>query len=166
MVQNLDQPEKTAEEFDDSLVFEWESNEFDYHEKGKNWTYTLIVIAVVLIVLFVFMSNWLGIVIVVLLAVVVYQYAFKKPRMMHYILSREGLLVGEKLYTFKDIKSFWITFDGVLYVNTRQYVPPRLTVGLESVDVVALEKFLGNYVTRLDRGTVDSSDQISRWLKL
>ena len=160
------QAQTTGESFDDSQVFEWNAPEFEYHEKGKSWILGLIGIAVVLIVLFVFIKNWLGIVVTILMAVLIYQYAFKKPEMMHFILTKEGLVVGDKLFKFDSLKSFWITIEGVLHVDTRQVLPPRLSIGLESVDVEALEKFLEHYLPKVDRKVDDSSDRLSRWLKL
>ena len=154
------------EEYDENQVFEWESYEFEYHEKGQNLVWGLVGVALVLIVLMVILKNWLGIGIVILLAVVVYQYAFKQPNKIHFVLTKDGLLVGEKMYAFKELKSFWISQAGVLYVDTKQYIPPRLSSELSSVDVKALGKFLEYHVPKIDRQTADSADQLSKWLKL
>jgi len=154
------------EDYDENQVFEWESFEFEYHEKGKNWVWGLVGAVVILVILMVLLKNWLGIGIVVLLGVVVYQYAFKKPNKIHFVLTKDGLLVGDKMYEFKELKSFWVSHEGVLYIDTKQYIPPRLSAVLNSVDVEALVKFLEYNVPRVDRKSADSGDQLSKWLKL
>ncbi|MFZ5392209.1 MAG: hypothetical protein ACOZAR_03350 [Patescibacteria group bacterium] len=154
------------EEYDPNQVFEWESYEFEYHEKGKNWVWGLVGVVVLMSVLFAVLKNWLGIGIVVLLAIVVYQYAFKKPDKIHFVLTKDGLLVGDKMYAFKELKQFWVTHEGMLYIDTKQYIPPRLSSMLSSVDVEAMVKFLEYNVPKVDRKTADSGDQLSKWLKL
>ncbi|MFA4930536.1 MAG: hypothetical protein WC570_01565 [Patescibacteria group bacterium] len=155
-----------VEAFDETQVFEWEAPEFIYHEKGKNWVWGLVLATIVFVVIFILLKNYLGIGITILLAIVIYQYAFKQPGPMHYVVTRDGLLVGEKLYGFSDLESFWISAEGILYVGTKHYIPPRLSIILISVDIEALEKFLAHYLPKVSREGGDSADNLSRWLRL
>lgn len=159
-------PDLAEEDFNDSLVFEWDADEFIYYEKGKNWVWALVVAAIIFVVIFVLLKNYLGIGITVLLAIVVYQYAFKKPKVMHYVLTRDGLLVGDKLFEFKDLKSYWISAEGVLHVETKKYIPPQLSIILTSLDIDSLDRFLAHYISRVSPGEGGSSDDFSRWLRL
>jgi hypothetical protein len=164
---NYDLPEVehvVEKKFDDTQVFEWDAMEFEYHAKSDSWRWGLIVAVVVLVIVLAIMQNWLGIVLVMVAGFVVYQYAYKQPRSLHYILTKDGLVVDDKIYTFDKITSFWISRNGGLNLNTKWW-PPRLSIELNSVDVEKLDSFLVRYVQKEKREEADTTDNISRWLK-
>ena len=150
--------------FDDTQVFEWDAMEFEYHVKSDSWRWGLIVAVVVLVIILAVMRNWLGMVLVIVAGYVVYQFAYKQPRKLHYILTKDGLVVDDKIYAFDKITSFWISRDGGLNLNTKWW-PPRLSIELNSVDVEKLDSFLVHYVPKEKREEADTTDNISRWLK-
>ncbi|HPN67398.1 MAG TPA: hypothetical protein PLZ62_01960 [bacterium] len=153
-----------VERFDDTQVYEWDAYEFEYHPKDKNWRWGLLGVVVLLMIILAVMKNWMGMVLVVAAGGVVYQYAYKQPRKLHYILTKDGLLVDEKVYAFDQVVSFWISQDGSLNLNTKWW-PPRLTIELNSVDVEKMELFLAHYVKKVKREGNDTADNVSRWLK-
>ncbi len=150
--------------FDDTKVFEWDAYEFEYHQKSNSWVFGLIAVVLVVVTIFVLMSNWMGVVMVLLGAVLIYQYAFKKPRKLHYILTKDGLLIDDKPYMFEKMVSYWISDSGVLYINAKWW-PPRLSVQLDSVEVSDFDRFMKNFVNKEKRDENDTGDNLSKWLK-
>ena len=155
---------ETNVDFDDAQVFEWDAYEFEYYQKSNNWVYGLIGGTLVVMIVFSLMSNWMGVIMVLISAVLLYQYAFKKPRNLHYVLTKDGLLIDDKQYLFEKMVSYWISDTGVLYVNAKLW-PPRLSVQLSSVDVDEFDKFIEHFVKKEKRDEADTSDSISKWLK-
>lgn len=168
MTVELIEEQEEEKYFDENQVFEWDSYEFEYHEKGKNWTWGLVGIAVFLLIIFVVMKQWSASVLVVVSAIVVYMYALKEPKKLHYILTKDGLLVEDKNHPLTSFGAYWISHEGVLYLEPAGYLPwpPRISIVLTSVDVKSLENFLAHYVKKEARSGGDTSDTISKWLKL
>lgn len=153
-----------SEEVDLNQIFEWNADEFEYYEKGKNWKWGLIVVSILFFGLFLLTANYTAMLLVIVGALVIYQYAFKRPRKLHYIVSRDGITIGEKLARFNEFKNYWISADGFLYFN-KQW-PPRLAVKLDSVDVNLLDDFISNFLDKVDRSDRDTGDKIGKVLKL
>jgi len=145
-------------------VFEWQAEEFEYHEKGTNWKWGLFGTAAVLIVIFLLTKNYTAAVLVVAGTGLVYRYAFIQPRLLHYVISKDGVTVGEVSSGFDKFESFWISRDGFLYFNRSWR--PRLTIKLNGVDVGALEEFLQVFLEKIDRSDRDSSDRLGEVFKL
>jgi|GEM_PF-3214985 len=156
-------PEMSVE-VDVNQVFEWNSEEFEYHEKGTNWKWGLVTVAAVFVLLFALTGNWMAAIVAVVASLVIYQYAFKKPRILHYIVSRDGITVGEQTIGFDEFVSYWISDDGWLYFNKKWR--PRLTIRLNSVDPEALDDFLAIFLEKVARSDRDSADRWSNVLKL
>lgn len=152
--------------FDEDQVFEWEADEFEYHNKDKNWILYLIGGVVLVSVIFGLMQQWAGVALAIIMGVVVYMYAFVKPKKIHLVITKDGLLMGEKLYPTKEMKSFWINNEGILFIEHKNYWPNRTSVLLDSVDVVVLEDFLSHFIKKEDRKDREMADKISKWLKM
>lgn len=160
----LETGEGVSPEVDLTQVFEWNSEEFEYHEKGSNWKWGLVVVAALFVLLFSVTGNWTAAILAIVAAVVIYQYAFKRPRVLHYIISRDGVTVGEQTVGFNQFSSYWISNDGWLYFNKKWR--PRLTIKLDSVNAEELDAFLGVFLEKVARSDRDSADRWSNVLKL
>ena len=159
-----EQVKKEDATFDDNQVFEWDSYEFEYHQKGNKWFWGVVAVAVVMLIIFGVMRNWMGMVLAVVCAILIYQYAYKQPRKLHYVLTKDGLVIDDKSYQYDQMVSYWLTQEGVIYLNTKWW-PPRLSIEVNSVDIEALDRFLQHYVKKVERDEADTADSFSRWIK-
>lgn len=151
-------------DFDDQAVFEWDALEFEYHQKGHNWRWGLIAVSLVVAIIFGVMQNWMGMVLVMMSGILIYQYAYKEPRKLHYVVTKDGLVIDDKVYKYDQMISYWLTKEGALYINTKWW-PPRLMLMVNNVDIAALDDFLKHYVKKEERAEIDTGDSFSNWLK-
>lgn len=150
--------------FDDQMVFEWDALEFEYHQKGNKWWWGLLAAIVLLAVVFGVMQNWMGMVLVMMSGLLLYQYAYKQPRKLHYIITKDGLVINDKAFHYEQITSYWLTKEGILYLNTKWW-PPRLSVTVNNVDIFSLDDFLVHFVKKEQRNEKDTGDSFSSWLR-
>lgn len=113
----------------------WTASEFIAHEKSARWYVTLAVAAVAIAagIYFVTGHDKFSTGIVLLVALFFGIYAARRPRVLQYALSRDGVHVGAKMYHYQDFKSFSVTEEGavasVVFMPLKRFVPP-LTIYL------------------------------------
>lgn len=93
-------------------IVNWEAYEYVTRDKNAGWYIGLAIIGIGLSALAIWLGQWtfLALVIVSVFALIV--YTMRPPRMLHYSLSDKGLSEGNKLYSFKEFKSFGVLSEG------------------------------------------------------
>ncbi|MGB4762620.1 MAG: hypothetical protein WBP12_04685 [Candidatus Saccharimonas sp.] len=99
----------------DDALLRWHATEYIHHDRTMLWYVILgvVVVAFIALALLVFHSITFAILIpVMLIALVV--YVRRPPSVLNYILSRKGLHVNDKLYTYDQFKAFGVvSHDGL-----------------------------------------------------
>ena len=123
-----DAPDEANMSLDHDSV-EWEASEYVQHTKGPGWFAALGAVTLVGVGLAVFFQQWLLTVLIVVMGVAFGIFGMRKPRVVHYRLSDDGLVIGEKTYHLTDFRAFGIREDGAFY--TVMLIPvKRLAPGL------------------------------------
>lgn len=94
----------------------WQATE--YIERGKNtlWFVMFGVVVIVLMTIAIFLMNSITFAILVpVMAVALLVYIRRPPRVLNYTLSRQGLHVNDRLYSFSEFKGFGVIHDGEEY---------------------------------------------------
>jgi len=113
---------------EDDQPVHWQASEYIRHEKNAAWFVGLAIVAVafVAIALFVLQSVTFAILIPVMVAALVV-YSRRPPRILDYTLSRQGLHINDRLFSFAEFKSFGVVRDGEEYsamlVPTKRFRP-------------------------------------------
>lgn len=148
---------------------EWAASEYIEHSRGASWYLGLIVAAVVIAgVLYLLTKDYIASIIVVITAIVVAVFSLQKPREVTYSLSPEGLLIGEKLYSYGHFKSFSIVREGGLssinLMPIKRFLPV-ISLYFEPTQEANIVQVLGQHLPYEQRQP-DRVDRLSRRLKL
>ena len=94
---------------DDQVLLRWEGTEYIHKDRSMLWFAGAGVVTLVffLIAFFLLKSITFSILIPVM-AVALFVYARRPPEALHYILSRKGLHIEDKLLTYDQFKSFGV----------------------------------------------------------
>lgn len=108
--QQLEQQEVPAdEENDDTVLIRWEAPEYAHHERNMGWYVVFGVVTLVLAVVAILIIKSITFAILVpVMAVALFVYTQHAPEVLRYTLSRKGLHVNDKLFTYNQFKSFGI----------------------------------------------------------
>jgi hypothetical protein len=90
---------------------EWEASEFIFNEKSREWYWALFVIVAAIVASSFFLKNTLLAVFAVIGGFTIALYGAKKPTTVLINISGRGIQVGEVLYSYESIESFWIYYD-------------------------------------------------------
>ena len=107
----------------------WTAQEYVHIDKSPLWFVLFVVVVLGLISIDIFLlQSWTFSVLVIVMAVAVIIYTRRPPRTLTYALSaKQGLYVGEHLYTFDEFKTFGLVKDGehnsILLIPTKRFSP-------------------------------------------
>ncbi|HEV7952028.1 MAG TPA: hypothetical protein VGO98_01495 [Candidatus Saccharimonadales bacterium] len=106
----------------------WQAQEYIHHDKGILWFVVFAVSFVALMAIAIFLIKSITFIILVpVMAVALFVYVNRPPRMIDYTLSRKGLHINDRLYSFTEFKGFGVIHDGkeysVLLLPIKRFVP-------------------------------------------
>lgn len=130
--------------------FAWDAPSHDHIERSADWYWALGVLAIAGAVVSILLNNPLFAIIIVLGAVSLGVLASRAPEGYHVEIDSRGIALGENLYLFRSLESFWIdshTRDVPhLIVGARSILTPQLIVPIDGVDSQAVRTHLLNYL--------------------
>lgn len=106
----------------------WKAQEYIQHDKGMLWFIAFAAVFVILMAVAVFFIQSITFnILVPVMAVALFVYVNRPPRVMDYTLSRKGLHINDTLYPFADFKGFGVIHDGkefsVMLLPVKRFKP-------------------------------------------
>ncbi len=109
----------------------WEAEEYIVREKNAWWYVGLVAVGLFFAGLAILLQAWTFLVVVVLSVVALVVYTLRPPRMLRYMLNKEGLTEDKRLYPYEDFKAFGILHENghfAICLMPRKRFSPRVTV--------------------------------------
>lgn len=124
------QPTQLAEEdTPDDPPITWSAQEYIHLDKGPWWFILFAVVVLGLIALDIFfLKSWTLSLLIIVMAIAVIVYIRRPPRTLTYALSpKQGLYIGEQLYSFDQFKAFGLIKDGdqdsIMLIPRKRFAP-------------------------------------------
>lgn len=128
------------------ILHEWEAPEFTKYEKDVYWTAILAIGSIAITIFFLLTKNYIGALVIAMLAILVYVYSKKEPRLIRFAITPMGIKIENKLYKFEELKSFWIFYEPgeikELSVRTKQLINPYLGLPLGNAKPVTIRQIM------------------------
>jgi hypothetical protein len=150
------------------VLSRWQAPEFEVYERGEKWLTYLSIVLVVIIAYAVFTNSPVMAITFVLIGVVGYIYAHKDPKTITFLITEEGVVAGRELYTFDNIKSFWIFYEPhgikVASLHLKSHLLPYAHIPIHTEDPVAIRETLLKYVPEVKQepNLVDTFERLLR----
>jgi len=118
---------------------EWSALEYEERERNVDWFWALGIIVVASSVASIIYGNYFFAVLLVLSGALLGFFAVKKPDLVHYELNEKGLKIRDRLYPYKNIKSFWVRADltgemkikPLLFIKSERLFMPIISAPIE-----------------------------------
>ncbi len=113
---------------------EWSALEYEEKERGSDWFWALGIIVVTSSIASIIFGNYFFAALLLISGTMLGFFAVKKPEIIHYELNSEGLKVRDRLYLYKNIKSFWIRggVKPLLIVKSERVFMPIMGIQIEA----------------------------------
>lgn len=134
----------------------WSASEFIAYQKNTGWymTVLLAVLALATIVFFATGHDIISTVSIVVVGVLFMVFSSRKPRVLNYAISEDGIHIGDKLYPFSTLKSFAVVDEGMLHsialMPIRRFMP-AVSMYCEAQDEAQIVGILGSFLPQEER---------------
>ena len=117
----------------------WSALEFEEKEKSSDWFWALGIIIVTSSIAAIIFGDYFFAVLLILSGVLLGFFAIKKPDVIFYELNNKGLKIGNSLYPYENIKSFWVqlstppetNLNPVLFIHSERIFMPIMMIPIE-----------------------------------
>jgi len=148
----------------------WRIPEYEKHQRGSRWYLISGALALILAAMSVFTPNFLFdspnylFLIIIILSSVILILINNMTEEIDFIITSEGILVGEKFYDYDEFRNFSVLFKPredlkVLYLEFKAPLKARLQIPLKENDPLIVREnllsFLDEDLERLDESNVD-----------
>lgn len=134
----------------------WSASEFVAYHKSMGW-YALMILAIIVLAGFVFLvtnGDIISVVSIFLIGMLFLAFASRKPRTLNYRINKDGVTVGEKLYSFSTIKSFAVIDEGSLHsimlIPIQRFLP-AISLYFDPQEEQKIVETLGGYLPHEER---------------
>ncbi|PID52571.1 MAG: hypothetical protein CR972_01285 [Candidatus Moraniibacteriota bacterium] len=152
----------------ENIIVNWRGPEFEHYPRSKQW-YTGALIILSLIVLYAVIKGGILMAIVfALIGLVGYLILSQPQKVIDFAVTYDGILVGDEIYDFDDIQSFWIFYEPphtrVISLHMKGYFRPYLHIPLHQVDPVDVYRALVEFIPeeKQEQNIVDIMERLFR----
>ena len=96
----------------------WEAEEFDIPKRNIGWYVVVGAMLIILLVYTIYVNYWILSAVIVMVGVVFYLTGNLKPRTMEYLINETGIQIGDKVFSYDQLKTFWFSrSEGAVKLN-------------------------------------------------
>ncbi len=151
-------------------IISWEAPEYIQHEKGLKWFIAAGIVVVAFCIYAAMTQNWTLLVALVLLsAMYIWQHG-DMPKNVKIVVSDAGIKIGNKVYPYQNIKSFWLIYRPpyvkTLNIRSNSKLLPDITIQLGDQDPAVLRTYLCSQIREEEGKEETAVDAIIRIFKM
>ncbi len=161
--------EEMSGRLSDNVLYRWQAPEYESYSRDKKW-YAVMTLGLLAIVTYAFFTNSpLMAITFILIGIIEYIYISREPKILDFYITPKGIVVGNEIYEFEQMKSFWIFYDPEtiksLSLRIKSGVVPFLQIPLNNADPNEIHQILIQYLPEIEQ-EYRLRDSISRMLRL
>jgi hypothetical protein len=119
----------------------WSALEYEEKERSSDWFWALGIIVVTGSVAAIIFNDYFFAALLILSGILLGFFAIKKPEVISYELNDKGIRIGNRIYPYENIKSFWVQTEQPKLAhqqNTETIIKPLLFIHSERVFMPAI----------------------------
>lgn len=135
----------------ETIVFSWETSEFEFKEKRKDWYWIVSILALVLIGIAIYLNNYLFAFLIGIGAFLMINLASKEPLSLPIEISEHGVKIYNEMHSYETLHQFWITYNKkqepmLLLLSDRKISPIISIVIDDEIDPMDVREYLGEFI--------------------
>lgn len=124
---------------------EWNTVEYEHHEKEFQWFLTAGIVAFGIILSLIILKNIFGAATITLFSIIFYIYATRKPEPITVAIDGRGITVNNKFVPYSSITSFWVLYEPPikdLIIIRKEHFVPKMMFPLGDANPVEIRSVL------------------------
>ncbi len=128
--------------------FIWETYEYYFQEKTSDWYWSVGIVGVSISILCAMFSSVMFALLIFLSTFALTLFASKQPNIIRFEVSKKGVMIGNTLYPFGTLDSFWVEDNrhvghpSKLIIKSRKMVVPLIAIPLDQINPEDIRDFL------------------------
>lgn len=149
-------------------LLSWEAEEYEHHEKTREWHLAVGIIALGFLILALILKNFLFAILVIIAGFSVMLYGERKPKRVSFAITSRGIKTDNKLYPYDNLEYFWINYDPPhireLCLISKKLFVPQISIPLGQTDPNQVREHLLKF---LEEKEIEESifDAIARFFR-
>ncbi len=102
----------------------------------------------------------------ILIGIVGYLFLQKEPRVIDFKITPEGIVAGNEIYEFENLKSFWIyynpPYEKILSLRSKGNLTPYIHIPIGDEDPVHIRRIIIDFIPEIkqEHNIVDSAERL------
>ncbi len=112
----------------------WRAHEYEHYERSENWYVALGIVAIGSAVAAFILGDALFGLLILIAGFTMALFAAKAPAQHSFTITKKGVAVGQKIYTWTTLESFWLldeTEPAKLLLKSSKFLMPLIVIPLE-----------------------------------
>lgn len=134
------------DEYSEDVLARWQGPEYEVYSRDRIWYLITTLILIAIIAYMLITDSPIAAITFILIGIVGYIHLQKKPRVLDFTISRDGVSAGNEIYEFDQIKSFWIFYEPphtrILSLHTKGSMVPYVHFPIHQEDPSKIRKAL------------------------
>jgi hypothetical protein len=151
------------------ILFRWQAPEYEDLERGTKWYVTAVILILITIGWAVYSRSPVMAIMFLVIGIAGYINLRKKPEIMDFLITEEGVIAGKDIYPFKNLNSFWIFYETeglkAISIHTKASFSPFVQIPLADEDPVKIREVLLKHLEEKEH-ELNFIETIGRILKL
>ena len=130
----------------------WSAFEYEDKEHSRDWFWALGIIIVTSSVAAIIFNDYFFAALLIISGILLGFFATKKPATIFYELNNKGLKVGNRIYPYENIKSFWVqirqheeeNIKPLLFIHSERIFMPIITIPITETIVEEIHTILSS----------------------
>ena len=155
-------------QYPENVVVSWRGPEFEHYPHDRQWYLGALLIVCLIIVYAIFTDSIIMAIVFVLIAFTGYLFLSRPQKVIDFAITYDGVVAGNDLYSFDDIRSFWIFYEPphtrIISLHMKDHFRPYLHIPLHQVDPVIIHEKLTDFIPEIkqEQNLVDTFERLLR----
>jgi len=153
-----------------SQQISWQAPEYYFKKKSGAWYIWFSIIAIAILGFALYTGDYLMFITLLLLFLVAYSIANRKPDVVQIEISGKGIQIAQKFYNYNDLKKFWFAYYPpevkLLYLEPKKRLLPAVQINLDDTDPNDVRELLLKFLSEDPDGQESFTDRLMRKLGL
>lgn len=165
----LESPEEMMiSEHSRDVLTHWRAPEFEVYERDKRWYVYITLILATIIGWAIYTNSPVMAITFILIGVVGYVYINKEPRILDFMITKDGIVAGREIYEFDNLESFWIFYElphtKILSLRTKSHMIRHVHIPIHEEDPVHIREIIMDYIPeqKQEEGLVETMERVLR----
>lgn len=133
----------------------WFAPEYTYYQKEKSWFIIPAAIAIILLIIAILLKNYTFAILIPVAFFCFYLYGTRLPKENKFSISHRGVSIDDKMYSYKDLLSFWIFYDPkhfkILSIRSKNIFAPHIQVPIHDQNPNKIRDLLIKYLPEIEQ---------------